>query len=91
MGQRNAMPPRSKKTSPKQPSLKQSRDLAKLLGEIKACCICADVLDHEPRPVVRLKASVKLCIVGQTPACGFMNRVSRSMICRANACAIGWA
>ena len=61
------MPPRSKKASPKQPSLKQSRDLAKLLGEIKACCICADVLDHEPRPVVRLKASVKLCIVGQTP------------------------
>jgi len=67
MGQRNPMPPRSKKASPKQPSLKQSRDLATLLGEIKACCICADALDHEPRPVVRLKASVKLCIVGQTP------------------------
>lgn len=66
------MAPSPKQSNTKQPSLKQSRpkqirELAKLLREIKGCRICADVLDHEPRPVVRLKASVKLCIVGQAP------------------------
>ena len=46
---------------------KGTRDLARLLREIRACRICADVLDHEPRPVLKLKSTVKLCIVGQAP------------------------
>jgi uracil-DNA glycosylase len=45
----------------------QNRDLPRLLREIRACRLCADVLPHEPRPVLRLKASAKLCIVGQAP------------------------
>lgn len=46
---------------------KAARDLAKLLREIRRCRICAETLPHEPRPVVRLKSTVKLCIVGQAP------------------------
>ena len=63
----SSKPSNPKKSSLKQASPKQKGGLAKLLREIKGCRICADVLDHEPRPVVRLKASVKLCIVGQAP------------------------
>jgi len=48
-------------------SRKQSAVLERLLGEIRGCRICADVLAHEPRPVLRLKSTVKLCIVGQAP------------------------
>jgi len=46
---------------------KQSLELERLLREIRGCRICADVLAHEPRPVLRLKSTVKLCIVGQAP------------------------
>lgn len=48
-------------------SRKHSAELERLLREIRACRICADVLVHEPRPVLRLKSTVKLCIVGQAP------------------------
>lgn len=46
---------------------KGARDLARLLREIRACRICAEVLPHEPRPVLKLKPTVKFCIVGQAP------------------------
>jgi uracil-DNA glycosylase len=49
------------------PNRKQSAELERLLREIRGCRICADVLTHEPRPVLRLKSTVKLCIVGQAP------------------------
>lgn len=45
----------------------QTRALNNLLKEIRACRICADALDHEPRPVLRLSSTAKLCIVGQAP------------------------
>lgn len=48
-------------------SRKQSGELERLLREIRSCRICADVLAHEPRPVLRLKSTVKLCVVGQAP------------------------
>nr|TFG54601.1 MAG: uracil-DNA glycosylase family protein [Hyphomicrobiales bacterium] len=46
---------------------KGAADLSRLLREIRACRICADVLPHAPRPVLRLKPGVRLCIVGQAP------------------------
>jgi uracil-DNA glycosylase len=45
----------------------RSAELERLLREIRGCRICAEVLAHEPRPVLRLKSTVKLCIVGQAP------------------------
>jgi len=39
----------------------------KLLGEIRACRVCAAHLPHEPRPVVRVRPSARVCIAGQAP------------------------
>jgi len=44
-----------------------SDDLARLVREIRACRLCAQKLAHEPRPVLRLTSSARLCIVGQAP------------------------
>ena len=41
------------------------RSLARLVAEIRACRICADIL--EPNPVVRVGAAAKLLIAGQAP------------------------
>ena len=46
--------------------------LAALLTEIRACRICRDaprggVLPHEPRPVLRVSSTARLCLVGQAP------------------------
>jgi len=46
--------------------------LAALLAEIRACRICRDTpagaaLPHEPRPVVRLSSTARLCLCGQAP------------------------
>jgi uracil-DNA glycosylase len=41
------------------------RELARLVAEIRACRICADIL--EPNPVVRVSATAKLLIAGQAP------------------------
>jgi uracil-DNA glycosylase len=38
-----------------------------LLAEARACRICAKHLPHEPRPVVRVRSSARLLIVGQAP------------------------
>jgi uracil-DNA glycosylase len=40
-------------------------DLAQLVAEIRACRICADIL--EPNPVVRVSATQKILIAGQAP------------------------
>lgn len=42
-------------------------DLESLLREVRACRVCAEALDLGPRPVVRMKASARLLIVGQAP------------------------
>lgn len=38
-----------------------------LLAEIGACRACADVLPHEPRPVVRVSRFTRVLICGQAP------------------------
>ena len=42
-------------------------ELSLLLKRIRACDICADVLPHTPRPVLRASTSARLLIVGQAP------------------------
>jgi uracil-DNA glycosylase len=41
------------------------RELVRLVAEIRACRICADIL--EPNPVVRVSATAALLIAGQAP------------------------
>jgi uracil-DNA glycosylase len=41
--------------------------LDRLLGEVRACRICASELPLGPRPVLRAAASARLLIVGQAP------------------------
>ncbi|MFZ2467562.1 MAG: uracil-DNA glycosylase family protein, partial [Parvibaculum sedimenti] len=46
--------------------------LDKLAREIRACRLCIDEpagkpLPHEPRPVLRVSQTARLCIVGQAP------------------------
>jgi uracil-DNA glycosylase len=43
------------------------KPLAKLLADIRACRICEAVLQHEPRPVIRLSKTARICIAGQAP------------------------
>jgi len=42
-------------------------DFERLLEEIRACRICAGKLAHEPRPVLRARATARLCIASQAP------------------------
>lgn len=37
------------------------------LAEVRACRLCANALPHAPRPVLRLRPSARLLIVGQAP------------------------
>lgn len=46
--------------------------LDRLLCEIRACRVCRDApaatqLPHEPRPVLRVSKSARICVVGQAP------------------------
>ena len=50
----------------------QTDPLALLLQDIRACRICRDVplgapLPHEPRPVLRVSRTARLCVCGQAP------------------------
>ena len=38
-----------------------------LLTEIRNCRICASALAHEPRPVVSISRTARVCVVGQAP------------------------
>ncbi len=38
-----------------------------LLTDIRACTVCADSLDHEPRPVVQVGSNARIVIIGQAP------------------------
>jgi uracil-DNA glycosylase len=44
-----------------------ARALAGLLREVRACRVCAVHLPLGPRPVLRVKASARLLIIGQAP------------------------
>lgn len=44
-----------------------ARSLSRLLGEVRACRACRDVLPLEPRPVLRATSTARLLIVGQAP------------------------
>ncbi len=44
-----------------------SSSLTELLVEISACVVCAEQLDHDPRPVVQAGASARVVIIGQAP------------------------
>jgi len=41
--------------------------LDRLLGQVRACTVCAPHLPHPPRPVLRAAATSRLLIVGQAP------------------------
>jgi uracil-DNA glycosylase len=43
----------------------ESKDLSRLLAEIRACRICEAIL--EPRPVLHVSATARLCIASQAP------------------------
>jgi uracil-DNA glycosylase len=38
-----------------------------LLRDIRACRVCADLLPHEPRPVVQAGTGARVLIIGQAP------------------------
>jgi len=42
-------------------------DISALLARIRICEFCADLMPHDPRPVVRASATARLCIAGQAP------------------------
>jgi len=49
-----------------------SKELRRLVGDIRRCRICADEpagrpLPHEPRPVLIVEPTARLCICGQAP------------------------
>lgn len=44
-----------------------SRSLQYLLTEVRACTVCAEYLDHEPRPVVQAGSRARIVIIGQAP------------------------
>jgi uracil-DNA glycosylase len=41
--------------------------LPQLLGEVSACRICAAMLPHDPRPILRVCKSARLLIISQAP------------------------
>ena len=43
------------------------RTLPQLLGEIRACELCAGALPLGPRPVLRAAPSARIMVVGQAP------------------------
>lgn len=45
----------------------QKQSLTALLTEIRSCSVCADSLPLGPRPVLRIKKSSRVLIIGQAP------------------------
>ena len=41
--------------------------LTDLLVAVRACTVCADSLDHDPRPVVQIGSNARIVIIGQAP------------------------
>jgi uracil-DNA glycosylase len=59
------MPARASRRIPA--SRSEAEPLDALLGEISACRVCAGVLPHPPRPVLRVSAEARILIAGQAP------------------------
>lgn len=38
-----------------------------LLEEVRACTVCSDALEHDPRPVVQVGSNARIVIIGQAP------------------------
>jgi uracil-DNA glycosylase len=51
-------------------------DLDELLGDVRACRVCAEHLPEGPRPIVQVGAAARIVIIGQAPG----RRVHRSGI-----------
>ncbi len=45
----------------------QTATLDTLLDQVRRCNLCAGKLPHQPRPVLRAKASARILVVGQAP------------------------
>lgn len=43
------------------------RKLAELIGQIEGCCVCAESLSHDPRPIVQLGIEARVLLIGQAP------------------------
>lgn len=43
------------------------KNLSNLLHEVHSCTVCAEHLDHEPRPVLRMGSTARVVIIGQAP------------------------
>ena len=50
-----------------EPTIPMSEDFEDLLGEIRACTLCAERLPLGPRPVLRGRPSARLLIISQAP------------------------
>ena len=44
-----------------------STSLTHLLSDVRACTVCANSLDHEPRPIVQVGTNARIVIIGQAP------------------------
>jgi uracil-DNA glycosylase len=44
-----------------------STSLTDLLAQVRACTVCADDLEHGPRPIVQVGTSARIVIIGQAP------------------------
>ena len=47
--------------------MSDSKDIAEVLLQVRACTLCAPHLPHPPRPVLRAAKTARLLIVGQAP------------------------
>ena len=47
--------------------LREPQSLAALVGEIRACRVCADKLPHDPAPVIWVHEQARILIAGQAP------------------------
>ena len=65
-------------------------ELQQLLLNISACQVCAEVLPHEPRPVLQVSRNARILIVGQAPGRKSMKRVFPLMMPVVSACENGW-
>jgi uracil-DNA glycosylase len=44
-----------------------STSLTHLLSEVRACTVCANNLEHDPRPIVQVGTGARIVIIGQAP------------------------
>lgn len=54
-------------TAPTPEHAPKHRDLLTLLADVRACRLCADKLEHPPRPVIQASPVARICVAGQAP------------------------